>query len=129
MIDLNWYQALNHPFLTPPAWIFQPAWVVLYTLIFISLILYITKRTDKTKVLGYVLFCTQIIFNVAWVPVFFTFHNILLALAVIILLDILVFFNIKEFFLVSSKAAYFLMPYFFWILFATYLTVGFLLLN
>ncbi len=129
MIDLTWYQTLNQPPLTPPSWVFPPAWAVLYTLIFISLVLFITKRSTQSKALGYVLFFVQMFLNFGWSPVFFIYHRIELALAIIILLDVLVYFNIREFYEVSKKSAYFLIPYFLWILFATYLNVGILILN
>ena len=129
MTDLNWYYSLNHPFLTPPSWVFAPAWAALYTMIFISLILFAVKRTRKSKLWGYVLFFGQLVFNFMWSPVFFGMHKILWGLVIIIILDILVFFNIKEFYEVSKKSAYFLIPYFLWLIFATYLTAGILILN
>ena len=129
MIDLTWYQTLIQPPLTPPALLFAPAWVILYTMIFISFILFATKRTNTSKALGYVLFSAQLLLNIGWSPVFFSYHNITLALAIIILLDILVFFNIREFHDISKKSAYFLIPYFLWLLFATYLNAGIVILN
>lgn len=129
MIDLNWYYTLHQPPLTPFADIFPPVWAFLYVLIFISLVLFAVKRTDEPKAFGYILFTAQIVINLSWSPVFFVFHNISAALILIILLDLLVLFNIKEFYKISQKSAYFLIPYFLWILYATYLTAGFLLLN
>lgn len=129
MIDLTWYYTLNQPPLNPPAYIFAPAWAALYTMIFISLVIFAVKRTDESKALGYVLFFSQMILNLAWSPIFFVFHNIVLALAILILLDILVYYNIREFYLISKKSAYFLIPYFLWILYATYLNIGFFALN
>lgn len=125
MIDLNWYQTINHPPLTPPSWVFPPVWAALYTMIFISLILFAVKRTEKSKVFGYILFTVQVFLNVSWSPVFFVYHRIGLALLILILLDIFVFLNIREFYIVSKKSAYFLIPYFLWILFATYLNACF----
>ena len=129
MIDLNWYYTLSHPPLTPPSWVFTPAWTMLYTTIFISLVIFAVKRTDKSKLWGYVLFFGQLILNFMWSPIFFGLHNLAFALAIIATIDILVFFNIKEFYPVSKKAAYFLIPYFLWLLFATYLNAGMLIIN
>ena len=129
MIDLNWYYTLDYPPFTPPVWVFPPAWVILYTLIFISLILFITKRTNQSKIAGYVLFFVQMFLNIIWTPVFFTFHNVGLALVVIILLDIVLYLNIREFYEISKKSAYFLIPYLVWVLFAAYLNFGVFLLN
>ncbi len=129
MIDLNWYYTLSHPPLTPPSWVFAPAWTMLYTIIFIALVLFAVKRTDKSKLWGYVLFFSQLVLNFMWSPIFFGLHNLFFALAIIVMMDILVFLNIKEFYSVSKKAAYFLIPYFLWLLFATYLNAGMLILN
>lgn len=129
MIDLNWYYTLNQPPLTPPAWVFAPAWAALYTMIFISLVLFTVKKTNAPKSLGYILFFTQMVLNFSWSPIFFVYHNLLLALAILILMDILVYFNIREFYDISTKSSYFLIPYFLWILFATYLTLGIIVLN
>ena len=129
MLDLNWYYTLNQPPLTPPAFVFPVAWTALYTLIFISFVLFSVKRTDRSKNFGYILFFSQMLLNLCWTPIFFSFRKISLALAILILLDILVLFNIKEFYEISKKSAFFLIPYFLWILFATYLNAGILVLN
>lgn len=128
-IDYSWYSTLIQPPLKPPAWLFAPVWTVLYITMAVSLFLYARKYTIKNKAWGYVLFFTQILVNLSWSPAFFGLKNIGLALALIILLDILVFFNIIEFFKVSKSAGRCLIPYFIWILFATYLNLGIFILN
>ena len=128
-IDYSWYNALNQPLLKPPAWLFAPVWTILYISMGIALFLYARKFTIKSKAWGYVLFFTQLLVNLAWTPAFFGIKNIGLALALIILLDILVLFNIIEFFKVSKSAARCLIPYFLWILFATYLNLSYFILN
>ena len=129
MLDSTWYYSLNQPFLTPPATVFPIAWTILYTMIFISLVLFAAKRTEQSKLWGYVWFFGQLVLNFLWTPIFFGLHKIGAALLVVVVMDILVFFNIREFYEISKKSAYFLIPYFCWILFATYLNVGLLILN
>ncbi len=129
MIDYSWYSALIQPPLRPPAWLFAPVWTVLYISMFIALFLYARKRSEKSKSWGYVLFFTQLLVNLAWSPAFFGMKNIGLALAIITLLDILVLFNIIEFFKISKTAGRILIPYFVWILFATYLNISYFILN
>lgn len=129
MLNYNWYQNLNQPPLTPPAWIFPPVWTILYLSMGIALFLYARKKTDQNKSWGYVLFFTQLLTNFAWSPTFFGLKNVGLALALVILMDILVLFNIIEFSKVSKSSARILIPYFIWILFATYLNLGILILN
>lgn len=129
MFDYHWYMLLNKPPLTPPAWVFAPIWTILYIAMGVALFLYARKISYLHKSWGYVLFFTQLLVNLAWTPAFFGMKNIPLALALLVLLDILVFFNIIEFTKVSKTAARTLIPYFIWILFATYLNAWVLLLN
>ena len=129
MYNFTWYQSLIKPPLAPPSWLFSPVWIVLYITMGISLYLYARKPCGKSKAWGYVLFFTQILVNLSWTPAFFGLKNIAFALALVILLDILVLLNIIEFFKVSKSSARCLIPYFIWILFATYLNIGYLILN
>lgn len=129
MFGSIWYYSLNQPPLTPPAAVFPVVWTILYTMIFVSLVLFITTRTGKSKFFGYIWFWGQLILNFIWTPIFFGLHKISAALIVLLVMDVLVLFNIKEFYEISKKSAYFLIPYFLWILFATYLNLGYVLLN
>ena len=129
MFDLNWYYNLNHPPLTPPSWVFQPAWAFLYTTIFVAFIIFAFKKTNRDKKLGYALFFIQLGVNFCWTPAFFYAHNTGLALVILVLLDILVIWMIKEFFKVSRTSAFIIIPYLLWILFATYLNFGIHLQN
>ncbi len=129
MFDMYWYYSLNQPPFTPSAWVFQPAWAFLYLTIFVSIILFGFKKTEKNKIYGYILFFMQLILNFCWTPVFFLVHNIILALCILILLDFIVILTIMEFYKISKLSAVVLIPYLLWILFATYLNIGFYLLN
>ena len=129
MFNLTWYNTLNQPALTPPAWIFPPVWAVLYLTIFVSFILFAFKKTNYSKAWGYILFFTQLFLNLCWTPVFFTFHNMSLALAIIGLMIVFVFWNIIEFIQVSKTSGLLLIPYFLWLIFAAYLNTGFMILN
>ncbi len=129
MYNSLWYQSLTKPFFMPPAWLFTVVWPVLYILIAISLVFYMTTHNGHNKFLGYLYFAIQMFLNFAWSPVFFYYQNLRLALLVVILMDIFVLLNILEFFKTSKLAAYLLIPYFVWILFATYLTLAINLIN
>lgn len=128
MMNLDWYNNLISPPLSPPSFIFAPVWTVLYVLIFISLIIYISKKAPD-KGLGYFYFSIQMLLNFLWTSVFFGFKNIFLALVVIVFMNIFLYMTIRKFMLVSKTASILLLPYFLWILFACYLNLGYLLLN
>ena len=129
MFNYTWYQTLNQPVFAPPAWVFSPVWTVLYISIFVSLVFYAKSFKTNNKAWGYTLFVLQMLANLAWTPIFFGLKNIGLALAVIILLDILVLWNIIVFYKNSKPAGIILIPYLLWILFATYLNYGYFVLN
>lgn len=128
MFKSIWYYNLNKPPLTPPDWIFLPIWSILYLTIFIALVLYIFKPA-KNKKSGYIYFVLQLIFNFLWTPAFFYLQNIPLSLIIIILLNILVILTIQSFYKVSKLSGLILIPYFIWLLFATYLNMEYFVLN
>ena len=129
MYDSIWYNSLTKPFLTPTAYIFAPIWIALYTTLLVALILYAINFSRTKKLKGYIYFIVQLLLNLAGSPAFFVLHNIRLALCIVVLLDIFVLLMIIRFFRVCKIAGIILIPYFIWILFATYLNVSFLILN
>lgn len=129
MMNYTWYQTLNQPAFAPPAWIFAPMWTVLYISMLVALIFYAKSNKIYNKTWGYVLFFGQILVNLAWSPIFFGLQNLGLALAIVVLLDILVLWNIIVFYKNSKPAGLILVPYLIWILFATYLNFGYFVLN
>ena len=128
MFKSVWYYNLTKPPLAPPDWIFPPVWSILYFSMLVALLLYLFKPAQNKK-LGYIYFIAQLILNLLWTPTFFYLQNIVLALIVIILLDIFVILTIKSFYKVSKISGLILIPYLIWILFATYLNIGYLVLN
>ena len=128
MFKSVWYYNLTKPPLAPPDSIFPPVWSILYFSMLVALLLSLFKPTQNKKS-GYIYFAVQLILNLLWTPAFFYLQNIVLALIVIILLDIFVILTIKSFYKVSKISGLILMPYLLWILFATYLNIGYLVLN
>ena len=128
MYNSQWYNNLTKPPFAPPDSIFAPAWTFLYTTLFISLMFYIfTPAQDKKT--GFIFFILQLALNFAWSPVFFIMQNMALALLIVIFIVIFTILTVREFFKVSKVAAFLLIPYLLWIIFATYLNFGYLVLN
>ena len=128
MQNAFWYQNLIKPPLAPQDNIFAPVWSVLYALVFLSFLFYLLKDKENKR-RGYVYFAVQMVLNFIWPLVFFNMKNIALALFVLLLLDRYIYLAMKEFYFVSKVSFYFLIPYFAWALFATYLNFGYLVLN
>jgi len=125
----NWYAYLTPPPLTPPNWVFAPVWTTLYLMMGLSLYLFWDNRKKIDKGRGYLIFIFGLIVNFSWSLLFFSVHSPLLALIDIIILIALIIANIMLFKPVSKTSAYLLIPYLLWVCFATYLNLGFLLLN
>jgi translocator protein len=125
-----WYVVLRKPLATPPSSVFSTVWIVLFALMGISLFLVWRKRTLKRPLKRESMtFSIQLILNILWSIVFFTFHSILGGLVVIAILWLAVFLTMTSFFGVSKTAAYLLVPYLLWITFALYLNAGIWALN
>ena len=128
MYNSIWYQNLTKPPFSPPNTVFSIVWTFLYITIFLSLFLY-TIKIGGNKKAGYICYFIQLFLNFIWPFAFFGLKNIPLALIVVFLMDIFVFLTIYNFYFVSKISAILLIPYFLWILFASYLNFGYLVLN
>ena len=124
-----WFHTLNRPFLAPPDWIFTPAWIFLYITIIVSFILMIRGGNLKNKIVPIIAFVIQLALNLSWSPVFFGMQNITFALIIIILLWLSIILTMFLFYQHSKWSTYLLIPYLLWVTFATYLNLGYMILN
>jgi benzodiazapine receptor len=121
-----WYSVLVHPPLTPPDWLFGPVWTVLYVMMAVAAWRVWLHPWHNQALL---MWGWQLAFNAAWTPVFFAGHLPGPALAVILGLDVLIVLTIVKFRPLNRMAAWLMVPYLAWSLFATYLNAGFWWLN
>ena len=129
MYNSLWYQLLNKSTLTPQSEVFVIVWPFLYILMAVSVYLYIKDGLTKEKTFSLWVFAIQLLLNLLWSPIFFVLHNVYLAFGVVILLLILVLWLIVLFHKTSKMAAYLLVPYFLWLIFAAYLNFEIIRLN
>jgi tryptophan-rich sensory protein len=122
------YNSFTLPPFSPPDRLFGIVWPILYLMIGIVGYLIFTVRSNYRKT-NLTLFIAQLFLNFIWSIVFFNASSRWTGLLIILVLDALVFFCIKEVYKSSKLAAYLMIPYFLWILFATYLTLGTAILN
>lgn len=115
-----WYAALDKPGFTPPGWLFGPAWTLLYLLMGIALYLvWREPRRDGPKKQALAAFAAQLVLNTAWSFIFFGLKAPGPALAEIIVLWVAIAATIVLFRRVSRPAALLMLPYIFWVTFAT----------
>jgi len=126
----EWYVFLKKPVFTPPNEIFAPAWTLLYFLMALSLYLIWRKGLVLEKErMAFGLFIIHLIFNAFWSVVFFGFHEILLALVVIIMLWLIIFSLVVQFYKIEKFASFLLIPYLAWVSYAVFLNFFVWLLN
>ena len=129
MNNMNWYEILIKPPFTPPSWVFAPAWIFLYITIGVSLVIFLKTGFNRQKLLPLTFFLIQLALNFLWSPIFFGAKNVGFALVVILLMLLFLILTIVTFYKYSKLSAYLLIPYLFWVAFATYLNAGIYFLN
>lgn len=114
----QFYNQLNRPRWAPPAWIFGPAWTILYLLMAIAVWL-IWRINGLQTVFPLALFLIQLVFNAVWSWLFFYLRQGALALLDVILLWGAILLTLIVFWSISPLAAILLIPYLAWVSFAT----------
>lgn len=117
-----WYQALAKPALTPPDWAFPVAWGVLYVMMGLALAMIVHARGSRLRWPAIALFALQMIPNLLWTPLFFGAHRIGGALVTVGVMFVLATATTLVFARVRTAAAWLMLPYLAWIVFAGYLT-------
>jgi len=122
----DWYPVIAKPTWSPPAWLFGPAWTLLYALMAVAAWL-VWRRAGWGGALAW--FAVQLALNAAWSPLFFGLHRIDLALADIALLWLAIIGTTMAFWKVTPLAGWLFLPYLAWVSFATALNFAIWRLN
>ena len=121
------YNYLVNPPLSPPSYLFPIVWSILYLLIGTSY--YIYRKNNNDDSLTIKLYYIQLILNYLWSIIFFTLKLRTLAVIWIIVLAITIIYLMIRFYKEERTSFYLFIPYILWILFATYLNIGIVVLN
>lgn len=121
------YNYLVNPPLSPPSYLFPIVWNILYLLIGISY--YIYRKNNNDNPLTIKLYYIQLILNYLWSIIFFTLKLRTLAVIWIIILAITIIYLMIRFYKEERTIFYLFIPYILWVLFATYLNIGIVVLN
>ncbi len=124
------FQNLTKPPLSPPGWLFPVVWTVLYILMGIaSYLIYTAKYSAGMAGNALLFYMIQLIFNFFWSIIFFNWEMYLLAFIWLLALLALIIVTTIKFYRISKPAAYLMLPYIIWVVFAGYLNLGIYLLN
>lgn len=127
--DVNFYATLVRPAWAPPAWLFGPAWSVLYLLMAISAWLVWRQYGFRNAGRALTLFLIQLSANALWTWLFFAWRQGGLALAELITLWVMIAVTIAMFWKLHRVAAVLLLPYLCWVAFAGMLNFALWRLN
>ncbi len=125
-----WYNSLEKPSWTPPAWVFGPAWTVIYIMMAIAIWqVYQTNKKHSQSFFVYFLFFLQLFVNGLWSVLFFGLHLTGWAIIDLVILIFLIAITAVHFFKIRPIAGLMLIPYFLWCIFALSLNVAIWRLN
>lgn len=110
----DWYKSLNRSPLTPPGWVFGVVWPILYTMIG-----YVLANLDVSNTSKYWLYA-NLILNYLWIIVFNRVRNYKYSFLIILgMIMTLVGFYITN--MSQENLSLVLIPYFIWLIFASFL--------
>lgn len=116
--DNPWYRTLTLPLLQPPGFVFGIAWSILYALMGLAAALVWAHKGAPGRIAALSLFTTQLLLNLCWSPLFFRYHQIWAALALIVVILVLAIWTTFRFARISRTAAWLMVPYLVWLGFA-----------
>jgi tryptophan-rich sensory protein len=131
MGNMDIYEEIVTPPLSPPGWLFPVVWSVLYTLMGISAGMVWQKRKEKPKEVDKAIsyYALSLAFNFVWSILFFNFKLYLVSFAWLIILFVLIVYTIRAYLKISKISAYLQIPYAVWVAFAGYLNLAIWFLN
>lgn len=129
--DMDIYESIVTPPLSPPSIVFPIVWTILFILMGISsAMIYATETSPlpqrKSALYTYAL---SLIFNFFWSIIFFGGRAYLFAFIWLIILWFLIFRTIKKYSSINPLAAILQIPYLLWVTFAGYLNLAIWILN
>ncbi|KAA0076401.1 TspO/MBR family protein [Tardiphaga sp. P9-11] len=126
----GWYAGLAKPSWTPPPVVFPIAWTTLYILMAIAFWrLWDRAAPSALRGRAMILFAIQLALNAAWSPVFFGWHGIRTGLVIVALMVVTITATILSATRVDRIAAWLLVPYLCWVLYASTINAGVVALN
>ena len=128
--EMEAFEQLKKPTLSPPGWLFPVVWTILYTLMGISSYLVLTSGQPKETIkMALAVYGIQLAVNFTWSLLFFNLEAYLAAFIWLLYLWLLILVMIYQFYKISKPAGILMIPYLLWVTFAGYLNLGIYLLN
>ncbi len=129
--NMDLYEEIITPPLSPPSILFPIVWTVLYVLMGISAAIIYTDAFASQREKRSALFTNtlSLVVNFFWSIIFFNMRAFLFAFLWLLLLLFLIIRTIIKYYNINPTAAYLQIPYAVWVTFAGYLSAAIWILN
>jgi tryptophan-rich sensory protein len=126
--NMNIYDKINTPPLSPPGWLFPVVWTILFIVMGISSAMIFTSKSSK-KDDALFIYAVSLVLNFAWSIFFFTMQSFILSFIILVALWLSIIITIIQYYKINKVSAWLQLPYLLWVTFAGYLNFAIILLN
>ncbi len=126
--NMNIYDTINTPPLSPPGFLFPIVWTALYILMGVSAARVYSANYNQWNC-ALTVWTVQLAVNFVWSIIFFNLQAFLFSFIWLVVLLALIVLMIFAFHKTDKIAAYLQIPYLLWVTFAGYLNFSIFLLN
>ena len=126
--NMNIYEKINTPLLSPPGWLFPVVWTILYILMGISAAIVFTSDSPQ-KDDALFIYAVSLALNFSWSIFFFNMQAFILSFIILVALWLSIIITIIKYYKINKLAAWLQTPYLLWVTFAGYLNFAIILLN
>ena len=113
------YGDMQKPPLSPPPWVFSVAWTILYIMMGLASYFIIVSETDmRSKAMALIIYSVQLAMNFMWSIFFFNMGILLFSFVWLMIMWGIVILCALRFFPINRTAAFLLIPYILWLIFA-----------
>ena len=126
--NMNIYDKINPPPLSPPGWLFPVVWSILYVLMGVSAaIIFTSDSAQKDDALFF--YAISLVLNFSWSIFFFNMQSFIISFIILVALWLSILITIIKYYKINKPAAWLQLPYLLWVTFAGYLNLAIAILN
>lgn len=124
--DMNVYETLTRPPLAPPGWLFPIVWTILYLVMGLASYFVFTSDIEPERKRKALLFYAgQLIMNMFWSTLFFTYQLYLVSLIWLLAMWVLIIICTFLFYKANRIAGFMMIGLLVWTTFAAYLNLAY----
>ncbi|MBQ7369345.1 MAG: tryptophan-rich sensory protein [Clostridia bacterium] len=126
--NMNIYDKIKTPPLSPPGWLFPVVWTILYILMGVSAGMIFTSDSPK-KDDALFIYAVSLVLNFSWSIFFFNLLSFIVAFIILVALWLSILITIIQYYKINKVSAWLQLPYLLWVTFAGYLNLAIIFLN